>query len=152
MRRRSVAASCEFEIHERNFTDGGETAVVRAGAEKSDGHTFHRRIRQAAIRQCSAPAPGFLSQWRRPIGISDLRNRPHAALAIRERRRRAVSAVLPCRVKALRATATFAVMYWYYTQLELLGKEGRARPDMSVFAATRRVMALQKQLLAERNS
>ena len=52
------------------------------------------------------------------------------------------------RIKALRAMATFGVMYWFYTQLELLGKEGHAQPSMSVFAATRRTMSLQKKLLA----
>jgi len=54
------------------------------------------------------------------------------------------------RAKALRAMGTFGVMYWFYTQLEELGKTGHARPDMSVLAATRRVMGLQKQLLAGR--
>ena len=44
------------------------------------------------------------------------------------------------RVKAIRPMATFAVMYWYYAQLDLLGREGRAEPALSVFAATRRVM------------
>ena len=47
------------------------------------------------------------------------------------------------RVKAIRPMATFAVMYWYYAQLDLLGREGRAEPALSVFAATRRVMAQQ---------
>ncbi|MCP5189067.1 MAG: NADH:flavin oxidoreductase/NADH oxidase family protein [Pseudomonadales bacterium] len=54
------------------------------------------------------------------------------------------------RIKALRAMATFAVQYWYYAQLELIGRDGRAQPGMSVLAATRRVMALQKELLAGR--
>jgi 2,4-dienoyl-CoA reductase-like NADH-dependent reductase (Old Yellow Enzyme family) len=54
------------------------------------------------------------------------------------------------RLKALRAVAGFAVQYWYYAQLDELGREGRAQPEMSVFAATRRIMALQKKLLAGR--
>lgn len=54
------------------------------------------------------------------------------------------------RMKMLRSVAGFAVQFWYYSQIELIGREGRARPDMSVFAATKRVMALQKQLLAGR--
>lgn len=53
-------------------------------------------------------------------------------------------------IKAVRAMATFAVQYWFYAQLDELGRAGAAAPDMSVFAATRRVMALQKQLLAGR--
>lgn len=54
-------------------------------------------------------------------------------------------------VKALRAVAGFAVQFWYYAQLDALGKEGRAAPSMSVFAATRLVTSLQKQLLAGRH-
>jgi hypothetical protein len=54
------------------------------------------------------------------------------------------------RVKAIRSIATFAVMYWYYAQLDLLGREGRAAPALSVFAATKRVMAQQKAWRAAR--
>ncbi len=54
------------------------------------------------------------------------------------------------RVTALRAMAGFGVMYWFYTQLEELGKHGKAAPDLSVLAATRRVLGLQKALLADR--
>jgi 2,4-dienoyl-CoA reductase-like NADH-dependent reductase (Old Yellow Enzyme family) len=56
------------------------------------------------------------------------------------------------RAKALRAAAGFAVQYWYYAQLDLIGREGRAQPGLSVFAATRRVMSLQKQLMAARRA
>lgn len=54
------------------------------------------------------------------------------------------------RVKVLRSVAGFAVQYWFYAQIDELGRTGRAQPDMTVFAATRRVLALQKQLLAAR--
>jgi 2,4-dienoyl-CoA reductase-like NADH-dependent reductase (Old Yellow Enzyme family) len=54
------------------------------------------------------------------------------------------------RIKALRPAASFAVQFWYYAQLDLIGREGRAQPGLSVFAATRRVMALQKKWLAAR--
>jgi 2,4-dienoyl-CoA reductase-like NADH-dependent reductase (Old Yellow Enzyme family) len=54
------------------------------------------------------------------------------------------------RVKAIRPLTIFAVMYWYYAQLDELGRNGRAQPSMSVFAATKRVMRLQKTLLAAR--
>ena len=53
-------------------------------------------------------------------------------------------------IKTVRAMASFAVQYWYYAQLDELGRTGRAAPAMSVFAATKRVMALQKVLLAGR--
>ena len=54
------------------------------------------------------------------------------------------------RVKMLRSVAGFAVQFWFYAQLDELGREGRAAPGMSVFAATRRIMGLQKRLLASR--
>ncbi|MCP5188611.1 MAG: NADH:flavin oxidoreductase/NADH oxidase family protein [Pseudomonadales bacterium] len=56
------------------------------------------------------------------------------------------------RARALRAAAGFAVQFWYYAQLDLIGREGRAQPGLSVFAATRRVMSLQKQLMAARRA
>jgi 2,4-dienoyl-CoA reductase-like NADH-dependent reductase (Old Yellow Enzyme family) len=54
------------------------------------------------------------------------------------------------RLDILRSLAAFAVQYWFYAQLDALGREGRAQPAMSVFAAARRVMRLQKSLLARR--
>ena len=54
------------------------------------------------------------------------------------------------RIKAIRPLAIFAVMYWYYAQLEELGRHGRAQPSMSVFAATKQVMSGQKALLSAR--
>ncbi len=54
------------------------------------------------------------------------------------------------KIQALRPVAGFAVQFWFYAQLDELGKQGRAAPDMSVFAATRRIMSLQKALLAGR--
>ena len=56
------------------------------------------------------------------------------------------------RARALRAAAGFAVQFWYYAQLDLIGREGRAQPGLSVFAATRRVMSLQKKLMAARRA
>ena len=56
------------------------------------------------------------------------------------------------RIKTIRPLAIFAVMYWYYAQLEELGRRGLAQPSMSVFAATRRVMAQQKQWFAARRA
>ena len=54
------------------------------------------------------------------------------------------------RSKTIRTMATFGVQYWFYAQLDCLGKEGHARPDMSVFEATRRVMSLQNRILKNR--
>ncbi|MEH6608905.1 MAG: NADH:flavin oxidoreductase/NADH oxidase family protein [Halioglobus sp.] len=54
------------------------------------------------------------------------------------------------KINTLRALAGFAVQYWYYAQLDMLGREGRTDPGLSVFAATKRVMALQKQILGAR--
>ena len=51
------------------------------------------------------------------------------------------------RIKTVRSVATFAVQYWFYAQLDLLGKVGAANQDLSVMAAARRVLGLQKRLL-----
>ncbi len=51
------------------------------------------------------------------------------------------------RIKTLRSVATFAVQYWFYAQLDLLGKVGQANPELSVAAASRRILGLQKRLL-----
>jgi len=54
------------------------------------------------------------------------------------------------RIKAVRAVASFAVQFWYYTQLDALGRTGTIKTDLSVFAATRSLMAREKVLLANR--
>ena len=54
------------------------------------------------------------------------------------------------RNKTLRTLATFAVQYWYYAQLDALGRTGTAEPGMSVFTGARKVMAQQRQWLAAR--
>ena len=54
------------------------------------------------------------------------------------------------RIKTLRAMATFGVIYWFYAQIDALGRTGQPEPGMSVFAATRQVMSGQKQLLSGR--
>ncbi len=51
-------------------------------------------------------------------------------------------------IKTVKTMATFGVQYWFYAQLDELGVAGKPAPGMSVFAATRRVMSLQKKLLA----
>lgn len=53
-------------------------------------------------------------------------------------------------IKPLRAMATFGVQFWFYAQLDELGTQGRAIPGLSPFAATRRIMGLQKAWLAKR--
>lgn len=55
------------------------------------------------------------------------------------------------RSKTLRTLASFGVQYWYYAQLDTLGRTGRAAQNMTVFAATRQVMAQQKRWLAARD-
>jgi len=54
------------------------------------------------------------------------------------------------RFKTLRTLASFAVQYWYYAQLDALGKTGAADPEKSVLAATRQVMSQQKRWLDAR--
>lgn len=55
------------------------------------------------------------------------------------------------RIKTVRTIASLVgVQYWYYAQLEMLGSSGRPAPDMSVFAATRKVLAQQQRWVAAR--
>lgn len=51
---------------------------------------------------------------------------------------------------AFRTLSTFGVQFWFYAQLESLGQLGRAKPDMSTLAASKRVMAQQKEWLSKR--
>ena len=55
-------------------------------------------------------------------------------------------------IKTVKTMATFGVQYWFYAQLDELGITGKPDPEMSVFAATKRLMALQKKLLAGRSA
>ena len=52
-------------------------------------------------------------------------------------------------IKPLRAMAGFAVQYWYYANIDAIGRTGLANPDLSVFKATQETMALQKKLTAK---
>jgi hypothetical protein len=54
--------------------------------------------------------------------------------------------------KMVRGIEGFAVQYWFYSQLYALGRSGRPKPDMTVFAAMREVEAYQKQWLRERRA
>jgi hypothetical protein len=54
------------------------------------------------------------------------------------------------RFKSVQTLATFSVQYWFYAQIDELGRKGRANPTMSVLSATQRVMSQQKKLLGGR--
>lgn len=54
------------------------------------------------------------------------------------------------RIGSIRSVAGFAVQYWFYAQLDSLGRNGRAAPETSVFAAARSVMQEQKRWLSAR--
>jgi 2,4-dienoyl-CoA reductase-like NADH-dependent reductase (Old Yellow Enzyme family) len=54
------------------------------------------------------------------------------------------------RIGSVRSIAGFAVQFWFYAQLESLGRTGRAAPETSVFAAARSVMQAQKRWLKAR--
>ena len=55
-------------------------------------------------------------------------------------------------IKMIKTMATFGVQYWFYAQIDELGVAGKTEQGMSVLAATKRVMGLQKKLLAGRSS
>ena len=52
-------------------------------------------------------------------------------------------------IGAVRVMAAFSVMYWYYAQLEEIARNGEARPGMSVFSATRRILSRHNRLLKQ---
>lgn len=54
------------------------------------------------------------------------------------------------RFNAFKPLVIFAVMYWYFAQLEQIGRYGKASDSLTVFGATRRIMAQQKELLPPR--
>lgn len=55
------------------------------------------------------------------------------------------------KINALKAMATFAVQYWFYAQIDRLGRTGKADPDLSVLQASKDIAALQKELVKGRN-
>jgi hypothetical protein len=56
------------------------------------------------------------------------------------------------KIKMVRGIEGFAVQFWFYSQLYALGRTGRIKPDMTVFAAMREVEAYQKQWLRDRKT
>ena len=56
------------------------------------------------------------------------------------------------KIKMVRGIEGFAVQYWFYSQLYAIGRTGRPKPDMTVYAAMREVEAYQKQWLNERRA
>jgi 2,4-dienoyl-CoA reductase-like NADH-dependent reductase (Old Yellow Enzyme family) len=53
-------------------------------------------------------------------------------------------------IPLVRSLAGFAVIYWFYAQLDELGRSGSPKPDMPVMAAVLRVMRQQKKLVRQR--
>jgi hypothetical protein len=54
------------------------------------------------------------------------------------------------RVPLIRTLSTFATQYWFYAQLDALGRHGAADPEMPVHRAAAQVTAQQKTWLRER--
>lgn len=50
------------------------------------------------------------------------------------------------KLKTLRAMAGFAVQYWFYGQIDAIGRTGQANSELTVLKATQETMALQKKL------
>ena len=55
------------------------------------------------------------------------------------------------RFQMVKAVAGFAVIFWFYEQLENLGSHGKTDPGLSVFKAFRAVEARNKRILAARS-
>lgn len=54
------------------------------------------------------------------------------------------------KLNLVKTLATFAVQYWYYEQLLIIGETGKPSDDLSVFKATRQQMKLANELAAAR--
>ena len=55
------------------------------------------------------------------------------------------------KIQPFKTMGTFGIQFWFYAQLDLLGKEGEPNTSISPFAATRRIMALQNKWLSARD-
>jgi len=44
------------------------------------------------------------------------------------------------KIKVFKALAGFAVQYWYFEQIDALGRTGKSDPELSVLAATKQTM------------
>ena len=55
------------------------------------------------------------------------------------------------KIQPFKTIGTFGIQFWFYAQLDLLGKEGEPNISISPFAASRRIMALQSKWLSTRN-
>lgn len=49
-------------------------------------------------------------------------------------------------IKTIRAVAGFAVQYWYYGQIDAIGRTGKANTELTVFKAAQELMAREKNL------
>ena len=54
------------------------------------------------------------------------------------------------KLKILKAVAGFAVQYWFYSQIDSIGRTGSSDPKLTVFQATKQTMALQKKLTSKK--
>ena len=52
------------------------------------------------------------------------------------------------KIQPFKTMATFGIQFWFYAQLDFLGKEGEPNTSISPFAATRKIMALQNKWLS----
>jgi len=55
------------------------------------------------------------------------------------------------RIQMVKAVASFAVIYWFYEQLENLGKSGKTDPNLGVFKAFQALEKRNKRILAARS-
>ena len=49
-------------------------------------------------------------------------------------------------IKLFKTLGSFAVQYWYYAQIDAIGRTGNPDDNLSVFEATKQTMSLQRQL------
>jgi hypothetical protein len=49
-------------------------------------------------------------------------------------------------IKLFKTFGSFAVQYWYYAQIDAIGRTGNPDDNLTVFEATKQTMSLQRQL------
>ena len=136
----------------REHTCGLRHRHAGGGLHTADGPGGFRR--KQAMEDAIANGAGIIGIGRPMCVMTDAPNQLFAGLA--ELPKYESELIFPRwlsflnRFTTLRTLSTFGVQYWYYAQLDLLGQFGKTQPAMSTIAASKRVMAQQKEWLAQR--
>jgi 2,4-dienoyl-CoA reductase-like NADH-dependent reductase (Old Yellow Enzyme family) len=113
------------------------------------------RLRKAMEQALDSGAADLIGLGRPMCVMTDAPNRLLAGLEELPRYEKQL-ALLPSwlaflqKISMIKIMATFAVQYWYYAQIDRLGRYGRAEPELSVFKASTEMTAMQAKLVKAR--